>query len=605
MAFAAGEIQARVTGSPGAGWTWRPSLASRFPHELSGGQRQRVGIARAIVLRPALIVADEPISSLDLSIQAQIINLLRDLQQRFDLALVFISHDLRIVRQLCANIAVMFLGKIVESGPTEEVCARPRHPYTQRAAVVGAGTSPSAPNARRARCSTGDPPSPISPPSGCRFRTRCAYGARALRRGRTDTWPAEARRIAGRAISRCLAEDADNREGGRMMQQEVSSISKPSASANSRSRTGKSISTTPAAVCCRARTSRRPEKSCARCQSEVTLGNSDVLIEATRARAARLLHCEPEAVALLSTTSQGLNLVPGGLDWHAGDEVVLYEADHPTDIYAWLNLGDRGVVLRFVKRPRRPLRRRGRGAPDRAAHAGGVPEPGQLRHTVSARRSRRSARFAAAAACGWWSMRSWALGALRVDAPATGADILVAHGYKFLLSGFGIAICYCSPRARTELRVAEVGYKGMRVVKNYVVRSPDFSRMEKPDFAASARRFEAGTQALSVMAGMRATLDLMLSTGTDVIDAHIRVLAQQLVEGLLAGGYAVAGSLRPEERSAIVSFARPGTDHTELSRRLTEGKIHHHVIHERIRLSPHLFNNRGDVDAALAALGRN
>ena len=149
-----------------------PSLATRFPHELSGGQRQRVGIARAIALRPALIVADEPISSLDLSIQAQIINLLRDLQQRFQLGLVFISHDLRIVRQLCANIAVMFLGKIVETGPTEEVCAQPRHPYTSALLssvpkfTFGADRTPRT-------LLAGDPPSPISPPSGCRFRTRC------------------------------------------------------------------------------------------------------------------------------------------------------------------------------------------------------------------------------------------------------------------------------------------------------------------------------------------------------------------------------------------------------------------------------------------------
>ena len=282
---------------------------------------------------------------------------------------------------------------------------------------------------------------------------------------------------------------------------------------------------------------------------EVTLGNSDVLIEATRERAARLLHCGPEAVALLSTTSQGLNLVPGGLDWHAGDEVVLYEADHPTDIYAWLNLGDRGVVPRFIGD------RDGRYDAEDVERLIGPRTRAVCLSLVNYGTGFRAPIEAIGEICrrrGLWLVVDaiMGLGALRVDAPATGADILVAHGYKFLLSGFGIAICYCSPRARTELRVAEVGYKGMRVVKNYVVRSPDFSRMEKPDFAASARRFEAGTQALSVMAGMRATLDLMLSTGTDVIDAHIRVLAQQLVEGLLAGGYAVAGSLRPEERSA-------------------------------------------------------
>jgi peptide/nickel transport system ATP-binding protein len=149
-------------------------VAERFPHQLSGGQRQRVGIARAIVLRPALIVADEPVSSLDLSIQAQIINLMRDLQQRFDLALIFISHDLRVVRQLCSRIAVMFLGKIVETGPTEEVRARPRHPYTS--ALLASVPELHSSGERQAHALlAGDPPSPISPPSGCRFRTRCAF----------------------------------------------------------------------------------------------------------------------------------------------------------------------------------------------------------------------------------------------------------------------------------------------------------------------------------------------------------------------------------------------------------------------------------------------
>jgi peptide/nickel transport system ATP-binding protein len=147
--------------------------AGRFPYQLSGGQRQRVGIARAIVLMPALIVADEPISSLDLSIQAQIINLMRDLQEQFQLTLIFISHDLRIVRQLCSRIAVMFLGKVVENGATEEICAAPRHPYTRALLAAVPELSFGAERKQRARL-LGDPPSPISPPSGCRFRTRCA-----------------------------------------------------------------------------------------------------------------------------------------------------------------------------------------------------------------------------------------------------------------------------------------------------------------------------------------------------------------------------------------------------------------------------------------------
>jgi peptide/nickel transport system ATP-binding protein len=169
---AAGEITARVQEALELVGLGR-GLANRLPHQLSGGQRQRVGIARAIVLRPALIVADEPISSLDLSIQAQIINLMHDLQERFDLALIFISHDLRIVRQLCARIAVMFLGKVVESGPIDAVCTQPRHPYTQ--ALLASVPEFSFDRRQRARSLLeGDPPSPLSPPSGCRFRTRCA-----------------------------------------------------------------------------------------------------------------------------------------------------------------------------------------------------------------------------------------------------------------------------------------------------------------------------------------------------------------------------------------------------------------------------------------------
>ena len=152
------------------------NLGRRLPHQLSGGQRQRVGIARAIVLRPALIVADEPISSLDLSVQAQIVNLLRDLQQRFNIALVFISHDLRVVRTLCSKVAVMFLGKIVESGPTEEVCGHPRHPYTS--ALLASVPEASFDKEHRTRSLlAGEPPSPISPPSGCRFRTRCSFAS--------------------------------------------------------------------------------------------------------------------------------------------------------------------------------------------------------------------------------------------------------------------------------------------------------------------------------------------------------------------------------------------------------------------------------------------
>jgi oligopeptide/dipeptide ABC transporter ATP-binding protein len=152
-----------------------PRFMKKYPHEFSGGQRQRISIARALALNPKFIIADEPVSALDVSIQSQILNLLMDLKKEFQLTLLFISHDLSVIRYISNRIAVMYLGKIVETGKTQDVFENPQHPYTKALLSAIPLPDPLKEAQRKRVLLEGDPPSPMNPPTGCPFHPRCRY----------------------------------------------------------------------------------------------------------------------------------------------------------------------------------------------------------------------------------------------------------------------------------------------------------------------------------------------------------------------------------------------------------------------------------------------
>ena len=180
-----------------------PAFASRYPHQFSGGQRQRIGIARALAVEPTFIVCDEPVSALDVSIQAQIINLLRDLQTRFSLTYLFVAHDLALVRHISDRIAVMYLGKLMELGPSEQVYQAPMHPYTRALLSAVPVPQPAIERRRRRIILTGDIPSPARPPSGCRFHTRCWHREALGNPARCEEEEPLLREVRGRWLSAC------------------------------------------------------------------------------------------------------------------------------------------------------------------------------------------------------------------------------------------------------------------------------------------------------------------------------------------------------------------------------------------------------------------
>ncbi|HEX6348973.1 MAG TPA: aminotransferase class V-fold PLP-dependent enzyme [Candidatus Dormibacteraeota bacterium] len=316
-------------------------------------------------------------------------------------------------------------------------------------------------------------------------------------------------------------------------------------------------------------------------------------VDGVRDKAARLFGCSPEQVAFIRATSHGVNLVAEGLSWREGDEVVIYELDHPSGVMPWLNLRDRGVRVRIVE----DRGRQGFEAADVEALLGPRTRAVSL-SLVNFAHGGRADIEAVAELCrarGIWLVVDaiQALGALRVDPAALGAHVVAAHGYKWLLSGFGLGLCYLSERALAELKVGQLGWKSIRDPFN-VERVLDF-RME---MAPGARRFEPSFPPLPQLFAMGAVLDLLLEVGPAAIEGRVLALVRRLVAGLQECDYEVVGAQGESPRTPIVSVVADD----RFREACAALKVVCATREGRARLSPHFYNTEAEVDALLGAL---